>query len=268
VDLHTVETFRLPTGPDDLVLAPGETWLAGGTWLFSEPQVTTTGLVDLVALGWPDWELGAGATTGLAIGATCSLLDLVAHAERSGLPGLAVARPCVEALVMSSKVSRRATVGGNVCLALPAGGATSLLTGLGADAVVWGPGGERRVPVASLVVDVRRTSLAPGELVRAFEVPLASLASSTAFRRAALTPMGRSGAVLVGRREPDGGVHVSVTASTPRPHVLDLGPAPTESDVATAVAAIDHWYDDPHGAPDWRAAQTLRCALEVVEELA
>jgi CO/xanthine dehydrogenase FAD-binding subunit len=276
VDLHTVGTFRLPTGPDDLVLAPGETWLAGGTWLFSEPQVTTTGLVDLLALGWPDWELDAGAadgsatglTTGLTIGATCSLLDLVTHAERSGLPGLAVARPCVEALVMSSKVSRRATVGGNVCLALPAGGATSLLTGLGSDAVVWGPGGERRVPVASLVTDVRRTSLDPGELVRAFEVPRASLASTTAFRRAALTPMGRSGAVLVGRREPDGGVHVSVTASTHRPHVLDLGPAPTESDVATAVATIERWYDDPHGAPDWRAAQTLRCALEVVEELA
>lgn len=272
MDLHTVETFRLPTGPDDLVLSPGETWLAGGTWLFSEPQVTTTGLVDLVALGWPDWELDAGATagltTGLTIGATCSLLDLVAHAERSGLPGLAVARSCVEALVMSSKVSRRATVGGNVCLALPAGGAISFLTGLGADAVVWGPGGERRVSVASLVVDVRRTSLAPGELVRAFEVPRASLASTTAFRRAALTRMGRSGAVLVGRREPGGAVHVSVTASTHRPHVLDLGAAPTESDVVTAVAAIDHWYDDPHGAPDWRAAQTLRCALEVVEELA
>ncbi len=268
MDLHTVETFRLPTGPDDLVLSPGETWLAGGTWLFSEPQVTTTGLVDLMALGWPDWELGAGAATGLTIAATCSLLDLVAHAERSELPGLAVARSCVEALVMSSKVSRRATVGGNVCLALPAGGATSLLTGLGAAAVVWGPGGARRVPVASLVVDVRRTSLAPGELVRAFEVPRASLASVTAFRRAALTPMGRSGAVLGGRWEPGGGVHVSVTASTHRPHVLDLGAAPTESDVATAVAAIDHWYDDPHGAPDWRAAQTLRCALEVVEELA
>ena len=51
-------------------------------------------------------------------------------------------------------------------------------------------------------------------------------------------------------------------------HVLDLGAAPTEADVATAVATIDRWYDDPHGAPDWRAAQTLRCALEVVEELA
>lgn len=268
MDLHTVESFRLPDGPDDLRLAPGETWLAGGTWLFSEPQVTTTGLVDLTALGWPDWELGDGSTGRLTIGATCTLLDLVAHAERSGLPGLAVARPCVEALVMSSKVSRRATVGGNVCLALPAGGATSLLTGLGAVAVVWGPDGERRVPVAALVTDVRRTALGPGELVRAFEVSRTSLDATTAFRRAALTSMGRSGAVLVGRREPDGGVHVSVTASTRRPHVLDLGAAPTEADVATAVATIDRWYDDPHGAPDWRAAQTLRCALEVVEELA
>lgn len=263
MDLHTVESFRLPAGPDDLLLAPGETWLAGGTWLFSEQQVATTGLVDLMALGWPDWELGDGLT----IGATCSLLDLVAHAERSGLPGLAVARPCVEALVMSSKVSRRATIGGNVCLALPAGGGTSLLSGLGAVAVVWGPDGERRVPVGSLVTDVRRTALGPGELVRAFEVPRPSLDATTAFRRAALTPMGRSGAVVVGRREPVGGVHVSVTASTHRPYVLDLGTAPTEADVATAVATIDRWYDDPHGAPDWRAAQTLRCALEVVEEL-
>jgi CO/xanthine dehydrogenase FAD-binding subunit len=233
--------------------------------LFSEPQVGTTGLVDLMDLGWSDWETH---DQGLTIGATCTLLDLVDQAERSGLPGLAVVRPCVEALVMSGKVARRATVGGNVCLALPAGAVTSLLSGLGAVALVQGGSGERRVPVASLVTGDRRTSLEHGELVRSFEVPPASLASTTAFRRAALTRMGRSGAVVVGRREPDGQVHLSVTASTDRPHVLALGREPAPADVAAGVETIRDWFDDPHGAPDWRAAQTLRCALEVVEELA
>ena len=41
-----------------------------------------------------------------------------------------------------------------------------------------------------------------------------------------------------------------------------------EPQVRAAVAGIPAWYDDPHGAPDWRAAVTAELAVEVVEELA
>ncbi|MCL3836509.1 FAD binding domain-containing protein [Aeromicrobium duanguangcaii] len=257
MDLHTVETFRAAGA--DLSLAPGETWVAGGTWLFSEPQPGVRGMVDLTALGWPAWE---GRPTGVTIGATCTIAELVAHAEASALPALAVTRSCAESLVMSTKIWGAATVGGNVCLALPAGAMTSLLAGLGATAVVRGTAGERREPVAELVRGVRRTSLGSGEVVRSFEIDHDVLARPAAFRRFALTDMGRSGGVVIGRPVGDR-VVVTITGATRRPWVLDVD----RGSVDGALDRIDPWYDDPHGAPDWRRAQTRRCVHEILEEL-
>ncbi|MBC9225685.1 FAD-binding molybdopterin dehydrogenase [Aeromicrobium sp. 636] len=257
MDLHTVETFR--AAGTDLRLAPGETWVAGGTWLFSEPQPGVRGLVDLTVLGWPAWE---EQPTGVSIAATCTVAELVERAETSDLPAWTVARPCAESLVMSTKIWGAATVGGNVCLALPAGAMTSLLAGLGATAVVLGTAGERREPVADLVRGVRRTSLAPGEVVRSFEIDREVLARPAAFRRFALTDMGRSGGVVIGR--PVGNrVLVTITGATRRPWVLDVD----RGSVDEVLGLVGRWYDDPHGAPDWRRAQTRRCVHEILEEL-
>jgi CO/xanthine dehydrogenase FAD-binding subunit len=249
VDLTGVNTYRRAARRDDLVLGPGETLLAGGTWLFSEPQ-EVTGLVDLTTLGWAPWEAVDG---GLRLAATCTLEQLLAAPWGAAAP---LARRCVDALLMSGKVQRSATVGGNLCLALPAGAITSLTTALGADVVVWTPdGGERREPVATFVRGVQRTSLAPGEVLRAVEVPLPS--REPVFRRASLAPLGRSSAVVVGT--PDA---ISVTAATTRPVLLD--PASPEA----GLAAVDCWYDDPHGPADWREAVTGRLVREVAGVLA
>ncbi len=47
MDLISVRETRVPRTRDELVFAPGERPLGGGTWLFSEPQPGLTGLVDL-----------------------------------------------------------------------------------------------------------------------------------------------------------------------------------------------------------------------------
>ena len=91
---------------------------------------------------------------------------------------------------------------------------------------------------------------------RAVDVPLSSLDRPLAFRRASLTPLGRSAAVVVGCGE-----RITVTASTAHPVVLDA------ADLDAGLAAIDCWYDDPHGAPDWRAHVTGVLAREVRAEL-
>lgn len=257
MDLHEVETFRDAT--PRLFLGPEEAWVAGGTWLFSEPQPGIRGLVDLTALDWPAWELGPSVLT---IAATCTIDELVRQTEASGLPALGIARSCAESLVMSTKIWGAATVGGNVCLALPAGAMTSLLAGLGATAVVLGPDGERREPVAAFVRGVRQTSLRSGEVLRAVELDLAVLRAPAAFRRFSLTAMGRSGGVVVGRRVGER-VLVTVTGSTDRPWVLEVDPDVVDA----AVDAIGPWHDDAHGAPDWREAQTRRLVREIVEEL-
>lgn len=250
MDLSCVTSFRPARDRADLRLQPGETLLGGGTWLFSEPQPGTTGLVDLTTLGWEPVELLDGR---LRLAATCTIEQALAAPW-----GLAtgLARQCADALLMSWKVQRTATVGGNLCLALPAAAMVSLLGGLGAEAVVWtAEGGERREPVTSLVRGVQLTSLHPGEVLRAVEVALP--ASAPVFRRTSLAPMGRSATVVVGTREA-----ITVTAATTRPVVLD----PVSPDAG--LAAVTCWYDDPHGPADWREAVTTRFVHEVAAELA
>jgi CO/xanthine dehydrogenase FAD-binding subunit len=254
MDLATVTSQRTAHDRADLALAPGETLLAGGTWLFSEPQPSVTGLVDLAGLGWADWEELPGV---LRIGATCTVQRLLAAPWG---PALGLVRHCVDAFLMSVKVQHVATVGGNLCLALPAGAAVSLTAGLDATVEVWTPdGGTRRQPVAGFVTGAGTTTLAPGEVVRAVDVPLSSLALPLAFRKASLTPLGRSSAVVVGC-----GDRITVTASTARPVVLSTASA---ADLEAGLAAVDCWYDDPHGAPDWRAHVTGVLAREVRAEL-
>ena len=251
MDLSNVATLRAARERADLELTPGEVVLAGGTWLFSEPQPAVTGLVDLGTMGWPAWEELDGV---LRIAATCTIEQLLAAPWGAAAD---LARQCADSLLMSWKVQHVATVGGNVCLALPAGAMISLTAGLGATVVIWTPEGtERREPVAEFVRDAGITSLRPGEVVRAVDVPTDALVAPTAFRRIALTSLGRAASVVVGV-----GSRITVTAATRRPVVLDA------SDLEAGLDAIDCWYDDLHGPPDWRAHVTRLLAHDVLQEL-
>lgn len=265
MDLATIDTFRAARTRDDLALAPGETVLAGGSWVMSVPQPTLSGLVDLTTMGWPEWET---SPAGLSIGATCTIAR-VQHAPWT--PSLArLVKDAADSLAMSFKVQHAATVGGNVCLALPAGAMISLLVALDGVAVVWTPdGSERREPVADLVRDVRTTSLVAGEVLRAVEVPPHALAARASLRRESLNTIGRSAALVVGRLDRDGAVAVAVTAATTRPVVLRFPALPPVAELDAAVGSIPaaRWYDDAHGSPDWRAALTLTLAREVLADL-
>jgi hypothetical protein len=87
MDLNTVTEIGRPASRGDL--APwrdGDAWLAGGTWLFSEPQPALTRLIDLSGLGWPALETSA---EGLRIGATCTLAQLAAAEFPPVLPSAA-----------------------------------------------------------------------------------------------------------------------------------------------------------------------------------
>ncbi|MBW0118098.1 FAD binding domain-containing protein [Pseudonocardia abyssalis] len=252
MDLPTVTTLRRPVDRAGLAgLGPGAAVLAGGTWLFSEPQDHLHTLVDLDGLGW---EPVTRTADGVSVAATCTLDELVA----AGIP---LADECVGALAASFKITSLATVGGNVCLALPAGSMTSLAVALDGVAVLWGPTDDRRVPVVDLVTGVRTTALRPGEVLRAIDLPAAALTERLAFRRAALSAQGRSGSVVIGRR--GAGLVLSVTAATPQPHRLAFPDVPTASELVTALDAIPEWYDDPHGSPDWRRHVTGRLAEQI-----
>ncbi len=75
------------------------------------------------------------------------------------------------AVVGSVQVRHLATVGGNLCNAAPSADMVPPFLALDAEAVIAGPEGRRRVPLASFFLGVRRTVLAPGELLLELVVP-------------------------------------------------------------------------------------------------
>jgi len=242
--------------------------LGGGTWLFSEPQPGISTLVDLTTLGWPKLAVEAA---GLRIAATCRIADLARFAVPPAWQAASLVLPCCEALLGSFKIWNAATVGGNICLALPAGPMTTLATSLDGLATIWSSDGERHLPVRDLVIGDNRTALAPGEILREIFLPAAALHRRAAMRRQSLTPLGRSAALLIGTRDEAGRFALTITAATPRPVRLDF---PALPDAAALREAIDAsvtarglWFDDIHGAPDWRRHLTLHFAAEIRREL-
>ena len=190
---------------------------------------------------------------GLRIAATCTIAELAELPPRPGWRAHPLFRQCADALLASWKIWNVATVGGNVCRSFAAGAMVSLCVALDGVALIWCPdGSEYRIAVADLVTGNGTNCLAPGEVLRALELPAHALAARTAFRKIALTALGRSGAVLTGRVDADGAAVLSITAATARPTVLRYLHLPAASVLARDVAAADSYYTDPLGPADWR----------------
>ena len=267
MDLPTLTEVRLPRSRADLDLSATVIPLGGGTWLYSEPQDHLTGLVDLMALGWTPWERRADG--GLSVAATCTMAQLTRIPAQEGWRALPLFRQCAESLLQSFKIWNTATVGGNIATALAAGALIGLGGALDAELVIWTPnGGERRERVAEFVLAQRRTTIRPGEVVRSIEFPVGAMAASTAFRRIALSPLGRAGTVLAARRDADGAFVLCITGGTTRPEVLRFPDLPPAAALAAAVAAVPTWFSDAHGAADWRAGVSALLAEQLRQELA
>ena len=265
MDLIDVREVRVASSRADLVFGEGEIPLGGGTWLFSEPQPGVTGLVDLTRMGWEPLVVGADGS--LTIAATCTIRELSELADHGWAAHVLFAQ-CCHSLLASFKVWGAATVGGNICAALPAGPMTSLTASLGGIAVIWqSDGGDRRVPMTEFVTGPQTTALGPGEVLRQVELPAAALNARVGFRRISLAELGRSGTLVIARVDADGAFVVTVTAGTPRPVQFRFRGMPTATELHESLAGITDWYADAHGSPDWRRAMSMRFAEQLRQEL-
>ena len=156
---------------------------------------------------------------------------------------------------------------------LPAGPMISLTSALDGIATIWSrDDGERWIPVIDFIVGARKNALAAGEILRAIELPAAVLKRRTAFRQISLTPLGRSAALLIGTMSPrDGRFDLTITAATARPVRLSFpslpdAPALEQRIVREIPDAL--YFDDVHGAPQWRKHVTPVLAEEIRQELA
>jgi CO/xanthine dehydrogenase FAD-binding subunit len=269
MDLNTIKEVVHPQSRQQLpVWTAGDAWLAGGTWLFSEPQAHLTRLIDLTDFKWPALTV---TETSLSIAATCT----VAQLDALLCPPEWIAAPlidqCCRALLASFKIWKSATVGGNLCMSLPAGPMIALTAALDGVCTIWkADGSEQKIKVADFVIDDQRNVLSPGDLLRQIDVPLAALMRRSAFRQISLTPVGRSAALLIGSVASAASFTLTVTASTVRPIQLAFNAVPQANELREAILhqipdTLHH--NDVHGKPAWRKHMTLRLAEEIRREL-
>lgn len=197
-----IPTFRYerPTALADAVAlleayGPDARLLAGGTDLIirlRDATIRPRVVIDVKRIA----ELDPGIRQvgdRLVIGATTVMTDIAAD-ERVRRRFAALAEAA--AVVGSVQIRNRATLAGNICNASPAADTAPSLLVYGAEVVAAGPAGTRRIPITEFFVRSGHTTLAPGELVTAIELPV---------------PAGRVAAVHVRRTRRRGHDLASVT---------------------------------------------------------
>ncbi|WP_409187799.1 FAD binding domain-containing protein [Bradyrhizobium sp. RDM4] len=269
MDLNTITAVAHPQTRAQLpVWTPGDAWLAGGTWLFSEPQVHLTRLIDLTDLKWPALTM---TENHLTIAATCTISQLDALACPADWLAAPLISQCCRAFLASFKIWKTATVGGNLCMSLPAGPMISLMSALDGVCTIWkASGGEQKISVVDFVTGNQRNRLTSGDLLRQIDIPVSALRRRSAFRQISLTPVGRSAALLIGSLDAGGALTLTITASTVRPIQLSFPEPPDASALRAALSeqiTDDLYHTDIHGKPLWRKHMTQRLAEEIRGEL-
>ncbi len=154
-------------------------------------------------------------------------------------------------------VRNRGTIGGSLAHADPAADWLSALSALGAEIVVVGPGGERRVAVAALSTGVFSTVVAEDEVLRAVRVPRLSRHARWGYYKFCRKTGDFAEAIGAVLHDPERGMfRLVIGATNGAPIILDgkeLGVAGTEFpdrlDMAVVATALqEHGFaDDDYG---------------------
>lgn len=265
MDITTItEVVRNPGDPPGAQWRPGDAWLAGGTWLYSDEQPELTRLIDLMPLGWNALTTG---DAGIDIGAMCTIADLYQFAGRSDWRAAPLLRTSCEAFLASFKVWNTATVGGNICMALPAGPMITMTVALEATyTLLAADGSERTLDAADFVTGNHATVLHPGEALRRVHLPADALRKRHTHRRFTLTHMGRSTIFMIATQRAGGSdMLLTITAGTTRPVQMSFDAVPDFQTLQEGIDAIPQhvWYDDPNGTPDHRRHLAKHFAEEI-----
>ncbi len=156
---------------EHLAATPSSTVLAGGTDLMVEVNdghrrpsgaVVVNRIPELRS--WRHDPLAATVTIGAAVTYSEMLVGPLAEM----VPALAQAARTVG----SPQIRNAGTLGGNLGTCSPAGDGLPVLSALGAVVELASAAGRRRMPVAEFMVGVKRTALAPGELIVSVTLPV------------------------------------------------------------------------------------------------
>ncbi|HEX3548209.1 MAG TPA: FAD binding domain-containing protein [Mycobacterium sp.] len=265
---NVMDVVRRPPERPGTAWREGDAWLAGGSWIFSEKQPDITRLIDLETLGWDSLR---ATEAGLEIGATCTIAQLYAF-RGPDWPAVALFATCCEAFLASFKIWNSATVGGNICMSLPAGPMITMTVALEAVYTLWAPdGSERIVDSVDFVTGNHANLLAPGEVLRKVDIPIGALRKRHAHRHFTLTKLGRSTIFMIATQSPAAAdLLLTITAATTHPIRLAFDSVPDADALQQRIDRLpdEVWFDDPNGAPDHRRHLAKHYAEELRTELA
>jgi carbon-monoxide dehydrogenase medium subunit len=158
-------------GDEARVLAGGQSLIASLNLRLSEPRV----LIDINRLGFDGISEAGGAVT---IGALCRHVTVErSDIVRRYLPLLAQAVPHIA----HPAIRNRGTIGGSLALNDPAAEYPACVLALGANLVLRGPAGVRRVAADAFFKGLYATAIDPGELLEAVEFPAPAADSRAVF---------------------------------------------------------------------------------------
>lgn len=199
----------------------------------------------------------------LVIGARTTMTDLIADARiRSRFAALAEAA----AVVGSVQIRNRATLAGNLCNASPAADTAPALLVYDATVVAEGAGGPRRIPIDSFFVRSGVTTLEPGELVTAIELPLPRRRNgSVHVRRTRRRGHDLASVTLACAIGPDGVTRLAYGSVGPRP-VLAVDPSGALADPSASAGDRERVLDQLLAAAEpsptsMRASPEYRLAM-------
>lgn len=141
--------------------------IAGGTDVMVELNFDHRrpgALLDLTGIGeLAEWSISDGQ---VRLGAGVPYVRVIAELGEA-LPALAMAARTVG----SPQIRNRGTVGGNLGAASPAGDTHPVILALGGEVEVASVRGSRRIPADEFYLGVKRSALAPDELITAVHLP-------------------------------------------------------------------------------------------------
>ncbi|MBD2436567.1 xanthine dehydrogenase family protein subunit M [Nostoc sp. FACHB-110] len=238
MDLLNADTYLCPENIQTITnWGEGWTWLAGGTWLFSEPQPNLKVLVDIQKLGWDEIEV---RENNLIIGATCPLIKLFQYPYPETWTAISGLKSAVTALAASSKVVNVATVGGNICLALSVGTLAPVMVALDASYEIWNlPGNSRQVVAKEFQIGHKKTILQPGEILRRVLIPLDNLQWQVNYQRFSIAATDPALAIVVTAKNQQQ-IRCVIAASVTAPRLVEYQDLDRENFIEDAKASANY----------------------------
>jgi CO/xanthine dehydrogenase FAD-binding subunit len=238
MDLLNADTYLCPDNIQTITnWGEGWTWLAGGTWLFSEPQPNLKVLVDIQQLGWDEIEV---IENHLTIGATCPLIKLLEYPYPEIWTASTGLKNAVTALAASSKVVNVATVGGNICLALSVGTLAPVMVALDATYEIWNLQGQsRQVAAKDFQIGSKKTILQAGEILRRVLIPLPHLQWQVNYQRFSIAATDPALAIVVTAKNQQQ-IRCVIAASVAAPRIVECEDLDKENFIEDVKASASY----------------------------